>query len=59
VESVLLASMRYAAYLSLENAPASYGPFEQSGFRCAVLTVLSSLLIRCRPRWGKLDVAGC
>jgi hypothetical protein len=28
--------MRYAAYLSLENAPALYGPFDQSGFRYAV-----------------------
>src|SRR3984893_17780656 len=51
--------MRYAAYLSFENTPASYGPFRQAGFRCAVLTVLSSSLIRCRPRWGELDVAGC
>ena len=44
VESVLLAMMRYAAYLSFENAPAAYGPFRQAGFRGAVLTVLSSLL---------------
>src|SRR5258708_33804014 len=51
--------MRYAAYLSFENTPASYGPFRQAGFRCAVLTVLSSSLIRCRPRWGELDFAGC
>lgn len=28
VESVFLALMRYAAYLSLENTPASYGPFD-------------------------------
>src|SRR3984893_6821248 len=55
----LLALMRYAAYLSFEITPASYGPFRQAGFRCAVLTVLSSSLIRCRPRWGELDVAGC
>jgi hypothetical protein len=27
VESVLLAMMRYAAYLSFENAPAAYGNF--------------------------------
>src|SRR5665213_2441242 len=54
VESVLLAMMRYAAYLSFENAPASYGPFRQAGFRCAVLTVLSSSLVRCRPRWENL-----
>ena len=44
VESVLLAMMRYAAYLSFENAPVAYGPSRQAGFRCAVLTVLSSLL---------------
>src|ERR1035438_215765 len=37
---------------------ASYGPFEQSGFRYAVLTVLSSSLIQCRPRWDKFDSAG-
>ena len=54
MENVLLAIMRYAAYLSFENAPAAYGPFRQAGFRYAVVTVLSSLLVRCRPRWENL-----
>ena len=38
----------------LRNPSAVSGPFEQTGFRCAVLTVLSSLLVRCRPRWENL-----
>ncbi len=54
VEMSLLAMMRYAAYLSFETPRPCKGHFEQTGFRCAVLTVLSSLLVRCRPRWENL-----
>src|SRR6266851_1254785 len=37
VEMSLLAMMRYAAYLSFETPRPCEGPFEQTGFRCAVL----------------------
>ena len=38
----------------LQNPSAVLEPFEKSGFRYAVVTVLSSLLVRCRPRWENL-----
>ena len=57
VEMSLLAMMRYAAYLSFETPSAVSGPFEQTGFRCAVLTVLLSLLVRVQTSVGEL--VGC
>ena len=38
----------------LRNPSATEWPIRQTGFRHAVVTVLSSLLFRCRPWWGNL-----
>ena len=38
----------------LQNASAVEEPFEQTGVRYAVLTVLSSSLVQCRPGWESL-----
>ena len=54
VEMSLLAMMRYAAYLPFETPRLCKGQFGKQASGAPFLTVLSSSLIRCRPRWENL-----
>jgi hypothetical protein len=54
VEMCLLAMMRYAAYLSFKTPRLCKSHFSNQVSGTPFLTVLSSLLVRCRPRWENL-----